>query len=368
MSICRRLNLIRTASLAAAVVLVLCVAARADTESAKLAKHQAKVDAAVDRALKFLAEERVANHVGDGSFRGKHGKTNAVAGLVGMAFLSKGYTPRSGPYSHAIRKCVDYVLSTPAKNGYLGVRGGRMYGHGIATLFLSEVSGMVGPERQKRIDIVLPRALKVILDAQKVPKKKAMHNGGWRYEPTGDSSDISISGWCLLALRSARTNGCPVPASAINDAVAFIDRCVRADTGGFRYDPSPDWYYRRRRYWVRNASKPACTGVGILCRELTGHHADPINIKAADYLLKAIKGKFLPEGQIEYATYYCSQAMFQLGGKYWDEFAPAMYKYLLPRQKANGSWSSNANGDIYPTAMFVLALTVSHRQLPIYQR
>jgi hypothetical protein len=60
--------------------------------------------------------------------------------------------------------------------------------------------------------------------------------------------------------------------------------------------------------------------------------------------------------------------MFQLGGKYWDEFAPAMYKYLLPRQKADGSWHRKDNGDVYPTAMFVLALTVSHRQLPIYQR
>ena len=356
------------ASLAAAALLVLCVAARADTESAKLAKHQAKVDAAVDRALKYLAEERVANRAGDGSFSGKHGKTNAVAGLVGMAFMSKGYSARSGPYSYTIRTCVDYVLDTPAKNGYLGVRGGRMYGHGIATLFLSEVSGMVGPARQKRIDVVLPKALKVILDAQKVPKKEGMHKGGWRYEPTGNSSDISVSGWCLLALRSARANGAPVPASAIRDAVGFINRCVRGDDGGFRYDPRADWWYRRRGYWVRNPSNPARTGVGILCRELTGTHADPINTKAGDYLLKAVKGKFLPDGHIDYATYYCSQAMFQLGGKYWDEFAPAMYKYLLPRQKADGSWHRKDNGDVYPTAMFVLALTVSHRQLPIYQR
>ncbi len=204
MSTPRRLNRMRIAPLAAAVLLVLSVAtARADTESAEVAKQQAKVDAAIDRALRYLAEERVANRAGDGSFSGKHGKTNAVAGLVGMAFMSKGYSAQTGPYSHTIRTCVDYVLDTPAKNGYLGVRGGRMYGHGIATLFLSEVSGMVGPERQQRIDTVLPKALKVILDAQKVSKKEGMHNGGWRYEPTDNSSDISVSGWCLLALRSA---------------------------------------------------------------------------------------------------------------------------------------------------------------------
>ena len=364
-----RLVKMRVAALAAAVLLALPVAsARADTESAKLVKYQAKVDRSVDRALEFLARERAANRVAGGAFRGKHGETNAVAGLVGMAFLSKGHTPRSGPYSYMIRTCIDYVLATPAKNGYLGVRGGQMYGHGIATLFLSEVSGMVGPARQRRIDAVLPKALKVILDAQRVPKAEAMYHGGWRYEPTGNTSDISVSGWCLLALRSAKANGAPVPVSSIRDAVGFINRCVRGDDGGFQYNPKADWWYGRRGYWVRNPSTPARTGVGILCRELTGHHADAINTKAADYVLRSIKGKFLPEAHIEYATYYCSQAMFQLGGKYWEEFAPAMYKYLLPRQQASGAWRTKDYGEVYPTAMFVLALTVSHRQLPIYQR
>ena len=76
---------------------------------------------------------------------------------------------------------------------------------------------------------------------------------------------------------------------------------------------------------------------------------------------------FIKDGSHEYATYYCSQGMFQLGGKYWETFAPAMYDDLLRKQKPNGAWSTN-QGEVYPTAMYVLALTVSYRQLPIYQR
>ena len=354
------------AALAAAGLLAMSAASvRADVESTKLAKYAPNVDRSVDRALRFLAADRL-KHSSGGSFSGKHGRTNAVAGLVGMAFLSKGHTPRTGPYSHVIRSCVDYVLATPASNGYLGVRGGRMYGHGIATLFLSEVSGMVAPVRQKRIDKVLPKALGVILAAQKVGKARGDDRGGWRYEPTMNSSDISVSGWQIMALRSARLNGAPVPQSAIKNAIAFIDRCKsKHGDGGFYYHPG--WWYRRG-YWVGGPSTPARTGAGLLCRELGGHHDDAVNRRAGDFILHNIRGNgFIRDSFHAYATYYCSQGMFQLGGKYWEEFAPAMYKYLRQRQKANGAWATT-NGEVYPTAMYVLALTVSYRQLPIYQR
>ena len=360
------------AALAAAGLLALSAApARADVESTKLAKYGPNVDRSVDRALQFLAADRLKHRSG-GSFSGKHGRTNAVAGLVGMAFLSKGYTPRTGPYSHVIRSCVDYVLATPANNGYLGVRGGRMYGHGIATLFLSEVSGMVAPARQKRIDEVLPKALGVILAAQ---SRNRM--GAWRYEPTSADADISVTGWNLMALRSARLNGAPVPKAAIDRAIGFIDSCRgrslrlkdgarSSDDGGYWYHPPQ--YYSRRNYWLGGPSTPARTGVALLCRELSGRHDNAVNRKAGDYILRKVKANgFIRDGHHAYATYYCSQGMFQLGGKYWEEFAPAMYDDLLRKQKGSGAWSTS-QGEVYPTAMYVLALTVSYRQLPIYQR
>ena len=341
-------------ALAALVLLTLAApAARADAESAVLAKYRGRVDRAVDRALEFLSRDQTQNPARDGSFTGQHGKTNGVVALAGMAFLSKGYTPAAGPYSNTIRRCIDYVLSTPTQNGYLGVRAGNMYGHAIATLFLSEVSGMVGPARQKKIDVVLPKALKVILSAHNVPKDHR-NSGGWRYNPNSTDSDLSVSGWNLMALRSARLNGAPVPGGAIKKAIKYVDACRQANTGAFGYQPG--------------SGTPPMTAVGLLCRELAGHHADKVNLKAGDYLLKTIQGnRFLPNSHLEYATYYASQGMFQLGGHYWDRFAESMYKYLLPKQQANGSWHSGS-GNSYATAMYTLALAVSYRQLPIYQR
>jgi hypothetical protein len=64
--------------------------------------------------------------------------------------------------------------------------------------------------------------------------------------------------------------------------------------------------------------------------------------------------------------------MFQLGGKYWNEFAPIMYDSLLADQNPDGSWKYTnqalAYNTTYPTSLAILTLTVSARQLPIYQR
>jgi len=329
------------------------LAASADTASPRLAKYKAKVDQSVDRALAWLAKVQAK----DGAFPGTQGHSTAIVALCGMAFLSKGYTPTGQPYGEAINRCIDYILNHQRPNGCLDVGKGRggMYSHCIGTLLLSEVSGMVSPERQAKIDKTLPRALKVILAAQKIRKGRGQQ-GGWRYKPNSRDSDISVSGWALMALRSARLNGAPVPKKAIDDAVQFILNCrSRSGDGGFGYRP-------------RGGSGIARTGVGLLCLELTGHHGEEVATKAGDYILKKIKrGRFVGSYHFHYTLYYCSQAMFQLGGEYWDEFAEAMYKNVLASQKEDGRWVGPGSGG-YSTAMTVLALTVVYRQLPIYQR
>jgi len=373
---------ILVAILTAAGLLVLSQAsARAHEESPKLAKYQAKVDRSVERALEFLAGNQLQNRAGDGLFRGQYGKTNAIAGLVGMAFMAKGYTPRTGPYSHVMRSCIDYVLASPTKNGYLGVRGGRMYSHGIATLFLSEVSGMVDPARQKKIDAMLPKALKVIIDAQKAPKNRGEEGGGWRYEPNSRDSDLSLTGWQVMALRSARINGAPVPAQTIKNAMGFVLRNYRdrshrgilpVDIGGFVYTNSHHVQGRRGR-WVEVINpKPmvGMTGVGLLCLELMGRHNSERCQRSGNFILSMTKGKdLIDDGRHRtYAIYYCAQAMHQLGGKYWEQFGERLYQYLLRTQGKSGAWAVKGEGEIYPTAMYVLALSVPYCQLPIYQR
>ena len=328
--------------------------ARPDEESEALLKYKDLIDTSVDKALEYLATQQAEN----GSFPGQYGQTTAMAALAGMAFLSKGYTPGLGPFGENINRSIDFVLSNEQirdgkPSGYLlHSAQGKMYAHCISTLFLSEVSGMVDPQRQERIDDVLPRSLSLILTAQQVPKDPRF-KGGWRYEPQSRDADLSLTGWAIMALRSAKINGAAIPNDAINDAVQFVVRCQPPGAKGekgFSYQPS-------------QGGKPAMTGVGILCMALCGHHADKMLPRAGDYMLANNLNQRWGGSHFFYGIYYCSQASFQLGGKYWDTWASGMYQNSLDHQQQSGSW-----GDPYKTAMTVLALTVSYRQLPVYQR
>jgi len=364
-----------------AMLLLVPAPARADTESPELAKYRPSIDRAVQRALAFIATQQ--KPYGGFDPRGPQGPQpgNALAGLAGMAFLSAGHTPGQGPYGDLLNRCIDFILATPfdpiqapyvpggAAEGHL-VRtnpSGRMYSHAIATLFLSEVSGMVDPVRQKKINRLLPKALKIILTAQAVQKRDPRLAGGWRYLRNSNSSDLSISGWNLMALRSARLNGAPVPAEAITKAIQFVDRCHDSGSGGFAYQPQPG----------EGKVSPAMSGVGLLCRELAGHHDDAINRRCGDYLLGLAQGerfvfKGAPDdiwmGNRAYTIYYVSHAMYQLGGTHWERFAPLLYKHVLNSQHPDGGWGPGNYGKSYEASMRVLALTVTYRQLPIYQR
>lgn len=316
------------------------------------AKWKEKVDPAVDRALQYLV--RVQQK--DGTYPGGYGNSCGIPALVGMAYLSKGHMPTEGPYANSLNLIIDFLLDRQDRAGlYTGGQygSGPMYGHNIATLFLSEVSGMVDPDRQKKISESLPRALALILRAQSV-EKNSNHQGGWRYHPNSRDSDTSCSGWALMALRSAKLNGADVPDKAIEDAVEYLFKNFSPQGGHFGYS-SP------------HNQKNSLTGMGLLCLELCGRHGTPETVKAADYIMQNFRA--LEGDQFEfYGNYYNAQAMFQIGGKYWETYADWMYETYLKKQNPGGSWNSKEAGEVYGTAMMTLAFTVPYRQLPIYQR
>jgi len=310
-----------------------------------------QIDRSIDRALDYLGKNQRLN----GSFDQQYGETAAIPALVGMAFLAKGHVPGEGRYGETINRALDYVLSCANKDYYFGEKNdGKMYAHSIATLFISEVSGMVDKERQKKIDTLLPKAVKLLLDAQSV-KKPEQHQGGWRYTPNTTESDMSCSGWALMALRSSRLNGGPVPPTAIASAVEYVKRHSHKEEGKFGYQGT-------------DGNTLTLTGAGILCLELCGKHNDPASLKAAKYLMSNYQD-LTNNQRCFYGMYYTSQGLFQIGGESWKTFSAWMYKTFIPMQGLDGSWQKGEEGSkIYGTALCVLAFTVPYRQLPIYQR
>ena len=315
-----------------------------------------RVDRSMERGLEYLL--RVQRE--DGSFPGKYSETTALPALAAMACLAKGHVPGDAKYGKLIERSLDYILANADEKGYFGSKGnGKMYAHAISTLLLTEVSGMVSAERQAQIDAVLPKAIKVILDAQGVKKDKGS-TGGWRYTPDARDSDTSCSGWCLMALRSARLNGARVPGSAIKAAVEYMHRHSDGELGCFGYQST-------RQFTV------TLSGAGILCLELCGKHEDRASLRAAKYLIGIYKDPnngMLKQEYRFYGLYYASQGLFQIGGENWKEFSAWLYPTGLEMQRQDGSWIGRGGEDspVYATSMMILAFAVPYRQLPVYQR
>jgi len=197
------------------------------------------------------------------------------------------------------------------------------------------------------------KALKVIIDAQKISKDQN-NKGGWRYKPDSRDSDFSCSGWALMALRSARLNGAQIPPEAIKDAVEYILRRHDENEGSFGYTDT-------------KSHAVTLTGAGILCLSLCGEHSNPAIARASGYLMKNYE-KLPKENYCFYGMYYAAQGLFQMGGDEWKTFSQWMYDTWIPKQFEDGHWDRHEQDTYYQTAMVVLAFTVPYRQLPIYQR
>lgn len=328
-----------------------------------------EVDRAVDRALDYL----ISQQNGEGAIKDRQHDTTMTA-LAIMAFASVGtQTQDPGPRGVRMRKALDFVLRDDrvTKKGYFGERdGSRMYGHGITSLMLTEMLGMGADENQDRlIQKRCQDAINVILSAQNHKKQNPQDKGGWRYTPESPDSDLSVSVWQLMALRSAKNDGLEVPSSAIDDAVNYLRRSYTAplDSDG---NPPPKLHGFS---YTPGQSHPTytMTAAGLLAMQVCGEYESPLVKFAADWLTEH-PPKY-EERFFFYGTYYFAQGMYQRGGKHAESAERLVRDLLLPKQQANGSWvaqhgEENGAGNVYATCLAILSLSVKYHYLPIYQK
>lgn len=310
----------------------------------------------VNRGFNYLISQQNEN----GSFSSEY--PVAINALVGLAFLAGGYTTTTGPYSEPFKKCLHRLLSYQTKDGSGYFRDGnsQMYGHGFATLFLAELYGMNGDE-DKKIRNSLKMAVRLI-------EKSQLKDGGWDYVPKRlknnfAHSDTSITVCQTLALRAARNLGIAVDPKVINRAKTFIQKAQTRD-GGFIYKSS--------KYGALSGSAFPRSAAGVCILFSLGDYDSERIKKGFKYLLKNYRTDYeFPY----YADYYCTQAMFQAGGRYWREYFPYIRSKLLKNQRSNGSWQHNGSwqkgsngGPPQATAMALIILQIPYRYLPIVER
>ena len=345
-----------------------------------------RVDASVARALAWL----VAQQQPDGSFPTLDTGQPGVTCLCMLAFMAHGHLPGEGPYGEQLERAGDYALNCQKPNGLVTLIGPEeptisraivheigvttAYNHGISALTLSELYGMRSADAD-RLKNAITLALGATLEMQRWPKDREVDLGGWRYIDSFDDkdSDLSITGWQLMFLRSARNAGFDVPEESIDDAVNYVRRTFTPRYGAFCYAADESIDFRSR----------GMAGAGILALAHAGFHNAPEATRSGEWILRY---NFHDYNQIEpflqdwkndryhYGLFNCCQAMYQLGGHYWQQFFPGAVKTLLANQQADGSWPAENHhhdaqfGNAYTTALVLLTLGAPNQLLPIYQR
>lgn len=340
-----------------------------------------EAEQAIERGLRFLASRQAAD--GHWSLQG-HGEPvslrsdTAATGLCLLAFQGAGYTHQQHRYAPVVSRGLQALLAMQQPDGNLYKREDpssdqsvALYSHGIAALALCEAYGMT---RDESLRGPAQRALDFIVQSQH------RQRGGWRYQPQV-SSDTSVSGWMMMALKSGDLASLTVPVSTYEGVDRWLDaaRMSRSRNDLYRYNPyAPDTPAQSHGREVT----PSMTAVAILMRMYSGWRRDDPDMRtAADYLAKfppAIGDPSSPERDTYY-WYYATQVMFHMGGQWWQDWSHQLQPILIDGQVQTGpqagSWDPRTPvpdrwgllaGRLYLTTLNLLSLEVHYRHLPIY--
>jgi len=331
-----------------------------------------EAESCVSAGLRWLVKAQAPDgHWDCKSWDGGGNYDVGMTGLALLAFLGAGYTHTKGRYKDTVARGLDWLRYNQKPNGAFGYQ--TFYEQGIATMAVSEAFGMT---RSDSVRMMAQKAVDFICQTQP-------DHGGFRYAGAVDkeSGDMSVTGWQIMAIKSAICSELTVPVQAIDRSREFLKNTFR-EYGGSAYIVSQP-----------NAT-PAMSAIGMACRQFLGDNYDAEINAAANYLLEQQKKAGAPNaggGQKDvlvsdlYYTYYSVLAMFQMGGEYWVQWNKAFRDPLVKLQEGKvlmdgrgrfvrGSWDPKdtmwgaQGGRVFSTAMAILCLEVYYRFLPVYKK
>jgi len=328
----------------------------------------------IDLALGWLARQQQR----DGRWRLDEGYPDAgtietdtgATALALLAFLGAGHTHQSGDFQSLVQRGLEWLIGTQRPNGDLfdifeQGRDAHFYAHAQATIALCESLALTGdPWLQEPAQ----RAVAFLIDAQNPVL------GGWKYRPLNASGigDLSVTGWALMALHTARMAELEVAPEAFLLASSFLDSVQER--------PGEEAYYRYRPDWDPAVNQRySMTAEGLLCRQWLGWERDDSAMqRGVDYLLSTANTPEWLEGRRNvYAWYYTAQTLHNVGGERWREWYGRVQDAITSHQIGDGSWHptrpmgaplehADAAGRLYMTVMCVLILETPYRHAPVY--
>ena len=353
---------------------------------------------AVEDALRWLAAHQSADGgwecagwnrwcdgkpvVADLSGLGKAQYDSGVTGLALLAFLGAGYTNRGDhPFTKVVGNAMRYLKNVQDPEGCFGPRGSGhyVYNHAIAALAMVEAYGMTASSVYKS-------------SAQKGLDFIALARNpyfAWRYGVKPGDNDSSVTGWMMMALKSAKiVNQADAKAGkgptlvidedAFDGIKSWFDKMTDPETGRVGYQTRGTGPARPTELIDKFPAEKSesMTAVGMLARIFMGQNpkTQPEITKGAA-LCSALLPTWNPnDGSIDmYYWYYATLAMYLGGGSQWTKCKEAMKTAMVDSQRHDGdfcaykgSWDpldawGGDGGRVYSTAILALCLEVYFR-------
>ncbi len=328
----------------------------------------AEVTGALRKALDFLASRQQAEGYIMEDHAGKSGL--AAMALIGGKCVPKDY---SKPIQAGLRYLRSQYDSQPLFEDSAAPQTGwsdtddRMYSHAIATLAFIEALVELDESGLKPMT---ENALKLIVLAQNIETKPegldgpisadSEDHGGWRYDPDSTTSDISVTGWQILALRAAKNSGFDIPDRAFQEAAKYLKSL---------YDKN------KRSFGYTSVGGDSCAraGMGALGLQLCGFPEENEVLGARRFMqdhAPTWNVEFPGDGYPFYYWYYATRAMLFVGGDDWRVWKDWMCRFLIDHQNDDGSWDGAQKEEdlapVYTTALGAMILEFCCGYLPAY--
>ncbi len=334
-------------------------------------------ESGVDSALRWLAYHQETDGHWDAKKYAAQEKTDtAVTGLAVLAFLGAGHTEKVGEYKGNVQRAIAWLKSKQAADGLIwdttdaGAHRGKGYPGAIATLAMAEAAGMANvPDTkaaaQKAIDYC----------TEKHQCGEGSDKGGWRYGPK-QAADTSVTGWFIMALKSAKVAGLHVNPASFDGAIKYLDSIEKkpAGGGGSGYGPASIYWYT-----VTEGHENTChrlTAIGNLARQFLGWKKEDLQASVEGFIQRGGVPEWGANGEKVdlYYWYYGTLCVFQQGGELWKKWNDSMKGALTTNQckqgEDQGSWNpvgaySPEWGRVGQTALGCLCLEVYYRYLQL---
>ena len=298
--------------------------------------------------------------------------TGATA-LALLAFLGAGNTHKSGDHKDAVNRGLQWLIRQQKSSGDLHDhvelgRNSAFYAHAQATIAICEAYALT---QDPALRGPAEKAVRWLIESQQPI------NGGWKYQPQDERSigDLSVTGWCLMALHTARVSGIEFTREPFEKSMLFLDSVQERNGAVYKYEPGDS----------PSGVTAAMTASGLLGRQFLGWPANhPSMIVGVEYLLDEERTPAWTLGKRNvYEWYYTGHVLHNLGGPRWKDWYAQVQGLIVDSQvrsgKSNGSWSptdppgatleyAEKGGRLYFSCMCLLCLELPFRHLPIYEQ